>query len=1183
MQACTTAHLHPASMCDSPSCTWVHWTCLVGLQTSISSTSAYLRRYLRIDLTELCDRYSWAHVLLNLFDGGDLHQAGALPPCVRVTRYPRFKSFFWFMAISPEVAVRYSHIFLVDSDMALRPSRFALPMMMRLQEAVNASVMHPAIRGSNANHRLDNARCLGSRVCDCDDQGPRPRGVAMCDMTKPEGCNPHTKCTVCRQIMVEVKAPLFTSIAWQAVHIVILQSINATRIGQQNAAQLWSGIFLLDALWCGVVNHFVHGTMPVDSRTRREWRTRWTQGARTRESVGLACAVSYATPIHDLDHRSIRRFSTSGSVELGRRAAVELGRKAASQVLILPDGQLNRTVTLSAYAVHPSWRPARTALSRKPCWNASELARALDSRGLTEPFRLSALPPFSPGSRVPEWDNTAMQCRMPRYSADHSSRNPMWCGGSHGSMLGPWSRQGGPSVEWRQREEVATDAAWNGTCMLTPVWSPHFNHLENRLLQTARFAVGEVPTTVVVFDDAAAHAAFCARHPAGCNPDVKLYPLNLKALLGDEKYAVARSMLASGNWRRRELRRNRTFGSDPLASACSPKFGGQCYQSLKKFYGAAQGPCSRYWVSDAETFPFRMYSWSQLVQVAWPSTRRPFLLVPSWYPDRWGCTYTQDSYSDSSCGVWTASRLKLTSFPDFTVSETDVQKKMWQTRFDINNWWLYDRRTARAMIDRTEQTAAMHFVDFFAPMMMTNIPFWRYHVEHLSQQIGSPLITVNYFELLQTAFPVAYAACCKCRSDHTQRPCYELTDLWSPCFRRHASDVALARFVVNDLGIFSVFGNEANQMPEGVLQADSRLAWVHNNAYRWSAHQKLRRSYAPAAERSPQAQRAAPGCPRIIAIISAQLGTNRDRAGPAQAEPCARYFLFSNSTHDATPNWTLVLPAKTTDTVSITGDIIYSRSWNTLLGRIARGLHDPRLRHAPYGNETRAELPFDPGSLGHTQPRLARQNLAGMIASKYVKVQMLHIDVLQSFDFLAWADAGLVLGPGLGTRLLRGFDDAVDVQVLAHPFRRPASLSKEMAQGQLEQARIAELGPYIDTQRQAYLRAGFPIDHNETLHWLCFFALRRTVQSGGVMDMWWLEIRRWQYRDQMSWPFVLWQYGHQHEVLRLRMMTDFLDAQAGSPQQRLLCKLLLGSEQNWRTTCCRRCRKRHKPGRKKDN
>ena len=165
------------------------------------------------------------------------------------------------------------------------------------------------------------------------------------------------------------------------------------------------------------------------------------------------------------------------------------------------------------------------------------------------------------------------------------------------------------------------------------------------------------------------------------------------------------------------------------------------------------------------------------------------------------------------------------------------------------------------MIDRTEQTAYLHFVDFFAPMMMTDIPFWRYHVEHLSLQVGASLVTVNYFELLQTAFPTAYAACCKCRGNNKRRPCYEFTDLWSPCFRRHVSDVALAHFVVNDLGIFSVFGNEANQMPEGVLQANPRLAWVHNNAYRWSTHRTLRRCSEFCAAKDGMARAKGGGCP----------------------------------------------------------------------------------------------------------------------------------------------------------------------------------------------------------------------------------------------------------------------------------------------------------------------------------
>ena len=835
------------------------------LQTAISSASIYLPRLLRIDLAELCDGYSWAHVLLNFYDGGDAPRS-SLPRCVRVTRYPWFKTFFWFMAIPPEVAVRYSHIFLVDSDMVLRPSKFALPTMMRLQEAVNVSVMAPAVygHGQPSYHMLDGPRCHKTPFCDCDDQGNHRK--AHCDMARPESCNPHTKCTVCRNIMVEVKAPLFTSIAWQAVHIVILQSYNLSSVGRKAPERLWSSDFFIDTQWCSVVNHYVHGTAPILSPTPES----------RLDGQGLACAVSYATPMHDLDTRSERTSSQAESIRITFQRSFAAAKRARNEFQMMQAAAHAaaslKVAMLWEYAVSPTWRcpflssfssslgtptptpnpnpnprPRKTALALKPCWNASELAHALEDPGLPQPFKLSALPPYSPREQVPEWQSRSKACRMPAYSAIHSSRPLMWCGGSHGSMSGPWSKRAAllgdpPSTASNETSKTGPPStASNETCMLTPVYAAHFHHLEKRLLETARFAVGEVPTTVVVFDDAIAHAAFCTRHPKGCGGEVKMYPLNLKAMLGDDKYAVARSMLASGNWRQRELRRNRTFGNDPLSFACAPKFGGQCYQSLKKYYGAAEGPCSRYWVSDAETFPFRMYRWSQLVKVAWPSERRPFLVVPSWYPDRWGCTYTQDDYSDSSCGVWTASRLKLASFPDFTVSETDVQKKMWQSRFDLNNWWLYDQRTARAMIDRTEQTAAMHFVDFFAPMMMTDIPFWRYHVEHLSLQFDASLLTVNYFELLQTTFPEAYNACCQCRGDKTRRPCYEFTDLWSPCFRSHASDVSLARFIVRDLGIFSVFGNEANKIPEGVLLADPRLAWVHNNADRWSAHRKLRR------------------------------------------------------------------------------------------------------------------------------------------------------------------------------------------------------------------------------------------------------------------------------------------------------------------------------------------------------
>ena len=322
-------------------------TCLLSLQTAISSASIYLPRLLRIDLAELCDGYSWAHVLLNFYDGGDAPRS-SLPRCVRVTRYPWFKTFFWFMAIPPEVAVRYSHIFLVDSDMALRPSKFALPTMMRLQEAVNVSVMAPAVVGCPAFHTLDGPRCHKSAVCDCDDQGDHRK--AQCDMARPDSCNPHTKCTVCRQIMVEVKAPLFTSIAWQAVHFVILRSLSATSVGRKTPQRLWSSDVLIDTQWCSVVNHYVHGNIPIVSPTPKS----------RLDSQGLACAVSYATPIHDLNTRSERTSRLAESFWRTYRAsnaAAKNARKEFSIMQAAAHAAANLTVaSLSDYIVFPSWR-----------------------------------------------------------------------------------------------------------------------------------------------------------------------------------------------------------------------------------------------------------------------------------------------------------------------------------------------------------------------------------------------------------------------------------------------------------------------------------------------------------------------------------------------------------------------------------------------------------------------------------------------------------------------------------------------------------------------------------------------------------------------------------------------------------------------------------------------------------
>ena len=441
-------------------------------------------------------------------------------------------------------------------------------------------------------------------------------------------------------------------------------------------------------------------------------------------------------------------------------------------------------------------------------------------------------------------------CRRLSVSARRAQREPAWCDGAF--TAGNFS-------------DVRNDV-----CMLTPVHAPNFLHLARRLDATQRLSlVQPPPTTVVVFDDGAAQTAFCRAHRTSCTLSF-FSPLNLNELIGEEMYLVAQSMLHTGGYINRERLRDRMHGSSSLARECSPKFGGQCYQSLKKFYGAAEGPshCRVYWVSDAESFPFRPFNFSSLTshttlgigrrahgRTSKPGEHRPFLLVPSWYFDRHRCVTRVNLFDDSDCASWISHELQLN---DRFISDAAAQQSHHQTVYDINNWWFYDKHLARAIIDRTEQLRkGEHFVRYFASLQVPDIIFFRANFDFFARQKGCPMASRDYLRVVERHFPTAFSSCCKCSAilpqpnasssgrttasaataalhDEPRRPCYALTDLWGPCFRKHVHRPSqLASFLVEQLGIFGIFGNEIDRVPRAVLDADTRLSWVVNNAYKW--------------------------------------------------------------------------------------------------------------------------------------------------------------------------------------------------------------------------------------------------------------------------------------------------------------------------------------------------------------
>ena len=299
-----------------------------------------------------------------------------------------------------------------------------------------------------------------------------------------------------------------------------------------------------------------------------------------------------------------------------------------------------------------------------------------------------------------------------------------------------------------------------------------------------------------------------------------------------------------------------------------------------------------------------------------------------------------------------------------------------------------------------------------------------------------------------------------------------------------------------------------------------------------------------------------------FAVVTAVLGS-RDRMLPAPKQECAQFFLFTNWTQIEHTNsnafgWTVVTPHR-----DHADGLLFSSSWHDVMQQVASGITAPRLLRAEGGRYRGQPLPFDPLSLGFTmlnERAIARfQNLPAMLAPKFIKLQLLRIDVLSAYSRIVWADAAFEMDVMFARRVASHFDEAsVEMMLLEHPFREPPTIAAEVEASLHAQVRLAALERHFTMQLSHYSDSGFGDDLG--LFWLALFAVRRTPRVEALLDAWWLEVRRWQYRDQISLPFALWGLTRS-ELGAPRISRVRLANESG------ICELLIGATDR----CCRRC------------
>lgn len=134
-------------------------------------------------------------------------------------------------------------------------------------------------------------------------------------------------------------------------------------------------------------------------------------------------------------------------------------------------------------------------------------------------------------------------------------------------------------------------------------------------------------------------------------------------------------------------------------------------------------------------------------------------------------------------------------------------------------------------------------------------------------------------------------------------------------------------------------------------------------------------------------------------------------------------------------------------------------------------------------------------------------------------------------DITIWIDGNIYLKVKNEEAIDRFLGDA-DIAIFKHPYR-PTVWHEFNTLREQERFQIPWLQKQLSEQQKFYEDAGLP---KNTPLWECNFIIRRNNEKvNRLMDAWWSEICRWQWRDQVSFPYVVWKYG---KDLKINTITE---------------------------------------------
>ena len=125
-------------------------------------------------------------------------------------------------------------------------------------------------------------------------------------------------------------------------------------------------------------------------------------------------------------------------------------------------------------------------------------------------------------------------------------------------------------------------------------------------------------------------------------------------------------------------------------------------------------------------------------------------------------------------------------------------------------------------------------------------------------------------------------------------------------------------------------------------------------------------------------------------------------------------------------------------------------------------------------------------------------------------------------DILIWTDANITMKISNQEAIKKFLGDS-DLMIFKHPKRN--CIYKEFAElRKCKRLNDEWLQKNLKEQELYYRKKGMPTEFGL---WECNFIIRRnTPIINNLFNDWWAEICRWQWRDQVSLPYLLWKNKH---------------------------------------------------------